>query len=113
MILFFRKARRARAIEQMRDDALAAVRTGKMICEKVQSRYLSEDDRQANADAVDLFTYCRRTYGSLCSWDGPAGIIATDGTILAGQVDRMGLRPVRWCSDERGWLYISSESGVF
>jgi hypothetical protein len=56
MILFFRKARRARAIEQMRDDALAAVRTGKMICEKVQSRYLSEDDRQANADAVDLFT---------------------------------------------------------
>jgi hypothetical protein len=56
MILFFRKARRARAIAQMRDDALAAVRTGKMICEKVQSGNLSEDDRQANADAVDLFT---------------------------------------------------------
>jgi glutamate synthase domain-containing protein 2/glutamate synthase domain-containing protein 3 len=25
----------------------------------------------------------------------------------------MGLRPVRWCSDKRGWLYIGSESGVF
>ena len=23
-------------------------------------------------------------------------------------VDRMGLRPVRWCSDKRGWLYIGS-----
>jgi glutamate synthase (ferredoxin) len=64
-------------------------------------------------DAVDLFTYCRRTYGSLCAWDGPAGLIATDGRTLIGLVDRMGLRPVRWCSDRRGWLYIASESGVF
>ncbi len=64
-------------------------------------------------DAVDLLVYCRRAFGSLCAWDGPAGIIATDGRFLAGLVDRMGLRPVRWCSDERGWLYIGSESGVF
>ncbi|MCI0704383.1 MAG: glutamate synthase-related protein, partial [Planctomycetia bacterium] len=47
------------------------------------------------------------------AWDGPAGIIGTDGEILVGLVDRMGLRPVRWCSDRRGWLYIGSESGVF
>jgi glutamate synthase domain-containing protein 2/glutamate synthase domain-containing protein 1/glutamate synthase domain-containing protein 3 len=64
-------------------------------------------------DAVDVFTWCRRAYGSLCAWDGPAGIIATDGHVVAGQVDRMGLRPVRWFSDQRGWLYIASESGVF
>ncbi len=63
--------------------------------------------------AVDLFTYCRRTYGSLCAWDGPAGMVTSDGVVLAGIVDRMGLRPVRWCSDQRGWLYIGSESGVF
>ena len=25
----------------------------------------------------------------------------------------MGLRPVRWCTDKRGWLYVGSESGVF
>ncbi len=65
------------------------------------------------AEAMQLFTYCRRTYGSLCAWDGPAGIIGTDGSVLVGLVDRMGLRPVRWCSDKRGWLYIGSESGVF
>ncbi len=64
-------------------------------------------------DAVDLFTYCRRAYGSLCAWDGPAGVVATDGRVLAGLVDRMGLRPVRWCSDDRGWLYIGSESGIY
>jgi len=64
-------------------------------------------------EAFDLFTYYRRTFGSLCAWDGPAGIIGTDGRIVVGLVDRMGLRPVRWCSDKRGWLYIGSESGVF
>ena len=64
-------------------------------------------------EAFDLFTYYRRTFGSLAAWDGPAGIIGTDGKVLVGLVDRMGLRPVRWCSDKRGWLYIGSESGVF
>ncbi len=64
-------------------------------------------------DAVDLFSYCRRTFGSLCAWDGPAGLLATDGRVLVGGVDRMGLRPVRWSADRRGWLYIASESGVF
>jgi glutamate synthase domain-containing protein 2/glutamate synthase domain-containing protein 1/glutamate synthase domain-containing protein 3 len=64
-------------------------------------------------EAFQLFTYCRRTYGSLCAWDGPAGIIGTDGRVMVGLVDRMGLRPVRWCSDKRGWLYIGSETGVF
>ena len=64
-------------------------------------------------EAVDLFGYCRRTFGSLCAWDGPAGLLATDGRVLVGAVDRMGLRPVRWSADKRGWLYIASESGVF
>jgi glutamate synthase (ferredoxin) len=64
-------------------------------------------------EAFQLFTYCRRTFGSLCAWDGPAGLVASDGRHLVGLVDRMGLRPVRWCSDRRGWLYIGSESGVF
>ncbi|MGL4420174.1 MAG: glutamate synthase subunit alpha, partial [Gemmataceae bacterium] len=64
-------------------------------------------------EAFQLFTYCRRTYGSLCAWDGPAGILGTDGRVMVGLVDRMGLRPVRWFSDKRGWLYIGSESGVF
>lgn len=64
-------------------------------------------------EAVDLFTYGRRAFGSLAAWDGPAGVVATDGQVLVGLVDRMGLRPVRWCADDRGWLYIGSESGIY
>ncbi len=64
-------------------------------------------------EAVDLFTYGRRAFGGLAAWDGPAGVVATDGRTLVGLVDRMGLRPVRWCADDRGWLYIGSESGIF
>ena len=64
-------------------------------------------------EAVDLFTYGRRAFGGLSAWDGPAGVVATDGRILVGLVDRMGLRPVRWCADDRGWLYIGSESGIY
>ena len=57
MILNFWKSRRANAIEQMRDAILAVVRNGRMICEHVDYKYLSEDDRQANAEAVDLFKW--------------------------------------------------------
>src|SRR5262249_6678224 len=64
-------------------------------------------------EAVAVSPYYRRAYAGLGAWDGPAGIIATDGRVVAGLVDRMGLRPVRWFSDNRGWLYIASESGVF
>ena len=64
-------------------------------------------------EATDVFRFCRRTYGSLSAWDGPAGIIASDGRYLVGILDRMGLRPERWCADKRGWLFIGSESGVF
>ncbi len=35
-------------------------------------------------EAFDLFTYYRRTFGSLAAWDGPAGIIGTDGRMLVG-----------------------------
>jgi glutamate synthase domain-containing protein 2/glutamate synthase domain-containing protein 1/glutamate synthase domain-containing protein 3 len=63
--------------------------------------------------ARDLFTYYTRAYGTLCAWDGPAGLMSTDGRYLIAGVDRMGLRPVRWCIGTEGNLYVSSESGTF
>ena len=57
MIFNFWKARRARVIEQMRDDILAAVRNGRSICESIDYAYLSEDDRQANTEAVEIFKW--------------------------------------------------------
>ena len=46
------------------------------------------------------------------SWEGPAAIAFSDGSVLGAVVDRNGLRPARYCitSDDR--LILSSEAGA-
>ena len=45
-------------------------------------------------------------------WDGPAGLVFTDGTTLCAGLDRNGLRPSRYTLTDNGLLYIGSESGA-
>lgn len=45
-------------------------------------------------------------------WDGPAAMIATDGTELVALLDRNGLRPGRYLTTTDGLLVIASETGV-
>jgi glutamate synthase (NADPH/NADH) large chain len=46
-------------------------------------------------------------------WDGPAGIVLTDGRYAVCALDRNGLRPARyWVTDDR-ILTVCSESGVW
>ena len=45
-------------------------------------------------------------------WDGPAAMIATDGTELVALLDRNGLRPGRYQITRGGLLIIASETGV-
>lgn len=45
-------------------------------------------------------------------WDGPAGLVYTDGTKLCASLDRNGLRPSRFKLTEDGLLYIGSEIGA-
>lgn len=45
-------------------------------------------------------------------WDGPAGLVFTDGVKLCAGLDRNGLRPSRYTLTEDGLLYIGSESGA-
>jgi len=45
-------------------------------------------------------------------WDGPAGLVYTDGRKLVASLDRNGLRPSRFTLTESGLLYIGSESGA-
>ncbi|MGJ8697228.1 MAG: glutamate synthase large subunit [Verrucomicrobiaceae bacterium] len=45
-------------------------------------------------------------------WDGPAGLVFTDGTKICAGLDRNGLRPSRFTLTEDGLLYIGSESGA-
>lgn len=45
-------------------------------------------------------------------WDGPAGLVFTDGTKLCASLDRNGLRPSRYKLTSEGLLYIGSETGA-
>jgi glutamate synthase (NADPH/NADH) large chain len=46
-------------------------------------------------------------------WDGPAGIVMTNGTIAACNLDRNGLRPARYVITDNQWLTLASEVGVW
>jgi len=46
-------------------------------------------------------------------WDGPAGIVLTDGRIAACVLDRNGLRPARWVTTKNGYITLASEIGLW
>jgi glutamate synthase (NADPH/NADH) large chain len=46
-------------------------------------------------------------------WDGPAGIVFTDGRYAACTLDRNGLRPARFVITKNRTLTIASETGVW
>ncbi|MGK7297176.1 MAG: glutamate synthase large subunit, partial [Candidatus Wenzhouxiangella sp. M2_3B_020] len=45
-------------------------------------------------------------------WDGPAGLVMTDGRWVVCGLDRNGLRPARWTRTTEGRLVVASEAGV-
>ncbi|MFN3366082.1 MAG: glutamate synthase large subunit [Exiguobacterium mexicanum] len=45
-------------------------------------------------------------------WDGPTGVVFTDGRQIGAILDRNGLRPMRYIETLDGELILSSESGV-
>jgi glutamate synthase (NADPH/NADH) large chain len=46
-------------------------------------------------------------------WDGPAGVVLTDGRYAVCTLDRNGLRPARYCITSNRCLTIASEAGVW
>ncbi|MGB1556405.1 MAG: glutamate synthase large subunit [Oceanococcaceae bacterium] len=46
-------------------------------------------------------------------WDGPAGIVFTDGRYAACSTDRNGLRPARWVVTDDDHVTLASEVGVW
>src|SRR6202522_1272142 len=46
-------------------------------------------------------------------WDGPAGIVLTDGRYEVCALDRNGLRPARWVITKNRHITIASEAGVW
>jgi glutamate synthase (NADPH) large chain len=46
-------------------------------------------------------------------WDGPAGVVLTDGRYAVCLLDRNGLRPARWVKTKDGFITLASEIGTY
>ncbi|MBD2857977.1 glutamate synthase large subunit [Spongiibacter sp. KMU-158] len=46
-------------------------------------------------------------------WDGPAGLVMTDGRYAVCMLDRNGLRPSRWVTTKDGFITVASEIGTY
>jgi glutamate synthase (NADPH/NADH) large chain/glutamate synthase (ferredoxin) len=62
------------------------------------------------SDNLRAFYQYNRSFSE--PWDGPAGLVYTDGTKLCASLDRNGLRPSRYKLTDDGLLYIGSEAGA-
>jgi glutamate synthase (NADPH/NADH) large chain len=50
--------------------------------------------------------------GLIEPWDGPAGLLFTDGQWLGATLDRNGLRPAKYIVTKSGYVCVASEFGV-
>ncbi len=68
-----------------------------------------------NVDTMDPDLRAFYEYSSMHMepWDGPAGIVMTDGKHAACSMDRNGLRPARWVITKDRHITLASEIGVY
>ena len=68
-----------------------------------------------NVEAMDADIRAFYEYNSMHMepWDGPAGVVLTDGRYAVCTLDRNGLRPARWVLTKDRILTIASEVGVW
>ncbi|MEB0040197.1 glutamate synthase large subunit [Pseudomonas sp. MH10] len=68
-----------------------------------------------NADTMDAELRAFYEYNSMHMepWDGPAGVVMTDGRHAVCLLDRNGLRPARWVTTKNGYITLASEIGVW
>ncbi len=68
-----------------------------------------------NVDSMDADLRAFYEYNSMHTepWDGPAGIVLTDGRYAACCSDRNGLRPARWVITRDRHITLASEVGVW
>ncbi len=68
-----------------------------------------------NVDSMDpaLAAFYEYTSMHMEPWDGPAGIVLTDGRHACCVMDRNGLRPARWVMTRDRHITLASEIGVW
>ncbi len=68
-----------------------------------------QNDPRLDSDVRDLHRY----HAMLVEpWDGPAGLVFTDGLVCGAALDRNGLRPLRVAVTDDGLVAVSSEAGA-
>jgi len=77
------------------------------MCMLVPPAYRNDEDL---SDEVRAFYQYIRSFSE--PWDGPAGLVFTDGIKICASLDRNGLRPSRYKLTSDGLLYIGSETGA-
>ena len=65
-----------------------------------------------NMDA-DLRAFYEYNSMHMEPWDGPAGMVMTDGRHAICMLDRNGLRPARWVITKNDYITLASEIGVY
>ena len=68
-----------------------------------------EGRRDLHPKVRDFYRYHA---GLVEPWDGPAGLVFTDGARVAAALDRNGLRPLRYLVCDDGFVVASSEVGA-
>jgi len=68
-----------------------------------------------NVDTMDNDLRAFYEYNSMHMepWDGPAGLVLTDGRYAVCLLDRNGLRPSRWVITKNGYITVASEIGTY
>ncbi len=68
-----------------------------------------------NIDTMDADLKAFYEYNSMHMepWDGPAGIVLTDGRRAVCMLDRNGLRPARYVVTKNGFITLASEIGTY
>jgi glutamate synthase (ferredoxin) len=68
-----------------------------------------EGNRELDPAIRDFYRY----HSTLLEpWDGPAGLVFTDGRIVGAALDRNGLRPLRSSVSDEGLVAVCSEAGA-
>ena len=63
-------------------------------------------------EVVRFYKGVQRALGTIGAWEGPAAVVACDGKHLVAMLDRMGLRPLRWCVTRGQRVLVGSELGA-
>ncbi len=71
------------------------------------------DAGSPDPEIVRYYRLQKFRHGTLGQWEGPSGVLATDGRVLVAKEDRIGLRPLRWTRLRNGTVFIASEVGAF